>query len=46
MLDDRTRAQLRALLYPVQFERRPELGINRVLRLVVARDTLETTPSD
>jgi hypothetical protein len=46
MLDDRTKAQLRALLYPVQFEERPELGINRVLRLVVARDTLETTPSD
>jgi hypothetical protein len=46
MLDDRTKAQLRALLYPVQFEQRPELGIERVLRMVVGRNTLQTTPSD
>jgi hypothetical protein len=45
MLDDRTKAQLRALLYPVQFEQRPEAGINRVLRLVVGR-TPQTTPAD
>jgi len=46
MLDHRTKAQLRALLYPVQFEQQPELGIERVLRMVVGRNTLQTTPSD
>jgi hypothetical protein len=46
MLDDRTKAQLRALLYPVQFEQQPELGIDRVLRMVVARSPQPTTPSD
>ena len=46
MLDDHTKALLLALLYPVQFETRPELGINRVMRLVVGRNALQATPSD
>ncbi|SDS90800.1 hypothetical protein [Bradyrhizobium canariense] len=46
MLDDRTRALLLALLYPVQFDARPELGISRVLKQVVGRNALQATPSD
>lgn len=46
MLDDRTTALLRALLYPVQFETTPEEGIERVVKLVVMRDLLKTTLVD
>src|SRR5260370_9042048 len=46
MLDDRTRALLLALLYPVQFAARGERGIPRVMRLVSARNALEATPLD
>ncbi len=46
MLDDRTKALLRAVLYPVQFEERPEAGIDRVIRQVVARQALHATPDD
>lgn len=46
MLDDRTKMLIRALLYPVQFEERPERGIDRVLRSVVMREALQATPSE
>jgi hypothetical protein len=46
MLDDRTKALIRALLYPVQFEVSPEQGIERVMKLVVARNALQATASD
>ena len=43
MLDDRTKALIRALLYPVQFEKRPEQGIARVMDLVVKQNALNAT---
>jgi hypothetical protein len=46
MLDDRTTALLRALLYPVQFESTPEEGIERVVKLVVMRNALQATATD
>jgi hypothetical protein len=46
MLDDRTKALIRALLYPVQFEKSPEQGIERVMNLVVARNALQAAASD
>jgi len=46
MVDDRTTALLRALLYPVQFEKEPERGTDRVLERVVARNALRATPSE
>jgi hypothetical protein len=46
MLDDRTKALLRALLYPVQFERRPEHGIGRVIEQVIEARALHATPED
>jgi hypothetical protein len=46
MLDDRTKELLQALLYPVQFDAQPELGISRVLRKVVDRNALEASPLD
>lgn len=46
MLDDRTRMLLRALLYPVQFEKQPELGIERVMKSVVFQNALQATSSD
>ena len=46
MLDDRTRALLLAVLYPVQFDQRPELGIKRVIRQVIARNALQATPEE
>jgi hypothetical protein len=46
MLDDRTKGLLLALLYPVQFETQPELGIDRVMQFVVGRHALHATPSD
>jgi ribosome assembly protein YihI (activator of Der GTPase) len=46
MLDDRTKALIRALLYPVQFEKRPEQGSARVMDLVVEQNALNATPSE
>jgi hypothetical protein len=46
MLDDRTKALIRALLYPVQFDKRPEQGIARVMELVVKRNALQATMPD
>jgi hypothetical protein len=46
MLDDRTRELLLALLYPVQFDAQPQLGISRVLEKVVGRNALEASPLD
>jgi hypothetical protein len=46
MLDDRTKGLIRALLYPVQFEKRPEEGIARVVDLVVKQDALQASQAD
>lgn len=46
MLDDRTRGLIRALLYPVQFEKRPEEGIARVVDLVIKQNALQATQAD
>ena len=46
MLDIRTKALLRAVLYPVQFEREPEVGIDRVIKQVIAPQALQATPND
>lgn len=46
MLDNRTKALLLAVLYPVQFEQRPELGVDRVVRQVIARQALQATPAE
>jgi hypothetical protein len=46
MLDDRTKALIRALLYPVQFEKLPERGIERVMRLVVFANAMDASSTD
>lgn len=46
MLDDRTKTLLRTLLYPVQFEAKPENGIDRVLKSVILRNTAHVSPAD
>lgn len=46
MLDNRCKGLIRALLYPVQFERQPEAGVARVLRQVVAANALSASPQD
>jgi hypothetical protein len=46
MFDARTRGLLVALLYPVQFESRPELGVAQVIGRVVERKALGATPFD
>jgi hypothetical protein len=46
MLDDRTKMLLRALLYPVQFEAKPENGIDRVVRSVILRSALNASPME
>jgi hypothetical protein len=46
MLDKRTKALLRAVLYPVQFERHPEAGIGRVLNQVIARQASQAGPDE
>ena len=37
---------IRGLIYPVQFEKDPRDGIDRVLRLVVERQALGASPSE
>jgi hypothetical protein len=46
MLDNRTKALLRAVLYPVQFDRQPVVGIERVLKQVIGREALQATASE
>jgi hypothetical protein len=46
VLDDRTRELLVALLYPVQFDSRPELGVTRVMNRIVKRGALGAAPGD
>lgn len=46
MLDDRTKALIRALLYPVQFEQQPEQGVGRVVEMVVAANAVQATSAD
>lgn len=46
MLDTRTKALVRAVLYPVQFEPRPEAGIDRVITQVIVGRALHATPTD
>jgi hypothetical protein len=46
MLDDRTKGLIRALLYPVQFEKRPERGLDRVMEMVIRRHALNADASD
>jgi hypothetical protein len=46
MLDDRTTMLIRALLYPVQFEAKPERGIDRVVQSVVMSNALQASSSD
>jgi hypothetical protein len=46
MLDPRNKALPRAVLYPVQFEPRPEAGIGRVIKDVIDRQALHATPAD
>jgi hypothetical protein len=41
-LDDSARAQLRLLLYPIQFEARPVLGIDRVLKMIFGADAYQS----
>lgn len=45
MLDNHERALIRAVLYPVQFEARPEDGIGRVVSTVISRKALDATPT-
>ena len=45
MLENCTKALLLAVLYPVQFEQRPELGIDRVAReRKLLAEALQATP--
>jgi Ribonuclease G/E len=46
MLDPRNKALPRAVLYPVQFEPRPEAGIGRVIKDVIDRQALHATATD
>jgi redox-regulated HSP33 family molecular chaperone len=43
MLDSRSRSLIRALLYPVQFEREPEAGVARTFKRVVAAHALNAS---
>ena len=46
MLDDRSKSLIRALLYPVQFEKEPEAGVKRVFERVVAVRALDASPDE
>jgi hypothetical protein len=37
---------IRAVIYPVQFDRDPRDGIDRVLRLVIERQALDASPAE
>lgn len=43
MIDHVTKARILALLYPVQFEEHPENGIERVIRMVVNRESFQSS---
>jgi hypothetical protein len=44
MLDQRSKSLIRALIYPIQFDRNPVDGVERVLKLVVEAGALGATP--
>lgn len=44
MLDQRSKSLIRALIYPIQFDRNPVDGVERVLKLVVDAGALGVTP--
>jgi hypothetical protein len=46
VLDDRSKSLIRALLYPVQFEKEPEAGVRRVFERVVAARALGASPDE
>jgi hypothetical protein len=46
MIDNQTKARILALLYPVQFEEQPVQGIDRVIRMVVNREALQSSETD
>lgn len=46
MFGDRQRGLIRGLIYPIQFDRDPLNGIDRVLDVVVARRALDADPAD
>lgn len=46
MLDDRSTSLVRALLYPVQFEREPEAGVVRAYECVVVAHALGASDAD
>ena len=43
MLDQRSKSLIRALIYPIQFDRNPVDGVERVLKLVVDAGALGAT---
>lgn len=43
MLDQRSKSLVRALIYPIQFDRSPVDGVERVLKLVVEAGALGAT---
>jgi hypothetical protein len=46
LFDDRKQGLIRALLYPVLFEKRPLSGLEQVLRFVVDKKALGATSDD
>ena len=46
MLDDRSKGLVRALLYPVQFEKEPGQGIERVMKMVIFANAMGASSAD
>ena len=46
MLSDKTKARIRALIYPIQFEANPIDGIDRVINKVVNESALNATQQE
>jgi len=46
MLNQRSKSLIRALIYPIQFDRNPVDGVERVLKLVVDAGALGATPPE
>jgi hypothetical protein len=46
VVDARRKALIRALVYPIQFERDPRDGVDRVLKVVVGAGALNAGPEE
>jgi hypothetical protein len=46
MLDDKVKSCIRMLIYPIQFEKEPVDGMERVFRTVLAPDSVKIPISD